>query len=395
MKSLLNLNFPRWALLNFIVLSIWGVLLRYLQLFDLPFNYQYLLHAHSHFAFAGWMFFAIAFLMARQMAGGELTAGYKKVLLLALVSGYGMLISFSLQGYHAVSICFSTLFVLVTYRFTYLVLCKRAFNTQLNPIAAKLFRASVVCLCVSSLGPFALGPLAALGLKQSPYYTDAVYWYLHFQMNGFMLLGTLGLLASGSSAFRLRHPGWLNVFIGATLPLYALFTLWGRPGTIFWLLAFAGSLLSLVSWLVLVVQLWHHHRGLYFLEKAALLALALKCLFQVLICLPLIGHWAFLNRNLVIGYIHLLTLGIIMPLLIAQLLRTGFIKMGRTVRVGNYVYILLTVVYLSLLFLQPLLALFAVNIPAYQHLLFLLCLSFLPVAVLWLWKIKKAHQAYL
>ena len=59
MQRLHNVPFSRLALFNFIMLSLWGVVLRYMQLADLPFNYQYLLHAHSHFAFSGWMFLSI------------------------------------------------------------------------------------------------------------------------------------------------------------------------------------------------------------------------------------------------------------------------------------------------------------------------------------------------
>src|SRR4051794_4375651 len=101
-----NMNYPRWAVINFIVLSIFGVLLRYLQLYDLPWlNYQFILHAHSHFAFSGWMFFTIAFLISS--LGGKLTREFNATLFLALVSAYGMLASFSQQGYKAVSIGFS------------------------------------------------------------------------------------------------------------------------------------------------------------------------------------------------------------------------------------------------------------------------------------------------
>jgi len=64
MEWLKKTNYPRWAMLNFVILIVFGILLRYMQLYDLPFlNYQFILHAHSHFAFAGWMFFAIALLL--------------------------------------------------------------------------------------------------------------------------------------------------------------------------------------------------------------------------------------------------------------------------------------------------------------------------------------------
>ena len=392
MKWTANINYPQLAMFNFIVLGVFGVLLRYLQLYDLPLiNYQFILHAHSHFAFSGWMFFSIALLVFRIGIGEKLTPPFKSVLLFSLISAFGMLVSFSLQGYKPVSIGFSTLFVLVTFRFTYLVFKGDLLKQRLNATAYKLIRGGLILLCLSALGPFALGPLAAYGLKNTPYYQDAIYFYLHFQMNGFMLLAALGLLASTLPARPL--PGsarrWFMLFIYSTIPLYFIFTLWGNPGIGFWALAGIGSGLNLLSWLVLCVHFRRSWSGFSFLEKAALIALTIKCIFQVLICIPAIGEWTFLNRNLIIGYIHLLTLGIIMPLLIGQFTRNGLIRPCKITTAGNSLYIILVIIYLGLLFIQPFLVLFSIFIPGYQFLLFFLCLSFLPVGILLLFKVKS------
>src|SRR5579872_7200056 len=52
-------TFRRWSalsLLNFVIVSILGILLRYKIAFPWPaVNYKFLLHAHSHFAFSGWL----------------------------------------------------------------------------------------------------------------------------------------------------------------------------------------------------------------------------------------------------------------------------------------------------------------------------------------------------
>jgi hypothetical protein len=388
-----SLNFPKWAIFNFIILSVFGVLLRYMQIYNLPvLNYQFILHAHSHFAFSGWMFFSIAFLIASLQEGDGLTSGLKSLLLLALISAYGMLSSFSLQGYKVVSITFSTLFVLVTFRFTYLILKGDLLKTAVNPIAYKLLRGSLMLLCLSAVGPFALGPLEAMGLKNSPYTQDAVYFYLHFQMNGFMLLAALGLLASALpfQSTQGNTKRWLHLFIYSTVPLYFIFTLWSTPGTWFWLLAAIATILNLVSWMALCLHFRRNLCQLSFLEKAAVMALSLKCIFQVFICIPAIGDWTFLNRNLIIGYIHLLTLGIIMPLLIAQFIRKQFIKPGKQVKTVSIIYVLITVTYLALLFIQPLLGLFSIFIPFYQMLLFLLCSSFIPVGIFLFFKVKSS-----
>ncbi|MBE9665349.1 hypothetical protein [Mucilaginibacter boryungensis] len=378
MRHLQSIPFTRLALFNFIVLSLWGVVLRYMQLAGLPFNYQYLLHAHSHFAFSGWMFLAIAFLIARHCSNGKLSTEFCWVLILAQVSAWGMLLSFSLQGYRAVSITFSTLFVLVGFRLAYLVWKSKGLHTAVNTPARLMISYSLIFLCLSALGPFALGPLAARGMKAQSVYQDAIYFYLHFQLNGFMELAVLGLLARRLSIGMVTTDDkrWLHIFTLSVMPLYLIFCLWSHPASPVWWIAGTGASLHLLSWLVLATRYRDCWLQLSWPERLALVALTLKCLLQLVVCFPLIGEWTFLNRNLIIGYIHLLTLGIVMPLLIGQFIRGGYLRQNASTARLLGVYMLLVVLYLFLLFLQPLLGLVGIIIPFYQLSLFIISVLF-------------------
>lgn len=358
----------RLAIVNFIVLTTLGLILRCFHICSIgTINYQFLLHAHSHFAFAGWMFFAISLLIVNLIHKNIITPAFRWVMILVLVSAYGMLVSFYLQGYKAVSICFSTLFIIVTYRFTYLVFKSKAFKNGLHELSSRLIKASLVFLCLSSIGPFSLGPLMAMGLKNTPYYQDAIYVYLHFQMNGFMLLAVWGLfawtlpIASLSKSARV----WVDLFIYSTVLLYFIFTLWSGPGLVVQLLAVIGAAINLVSWIALLLC-FRDNPACSPLVKIALIATSLKILFQLLICYPSIGTWTFSNRDLIVGYIHLLTLGIITPLILDQMIRRGFLKHSST---AVWIYIGGTVAYLALLFMQPLLGRLGVLVPHYQVLL--------------------------
>ncbi|MBS1528263.1 MAG: hypothetical protein JST19_21640 [Bacteroidetes bacterium] len=375
-------RYTRLAIINFMVLTIAGLLLRYIHIGDIAgINYQFLLHAHSHFAFSGWMFFSIALLIAGLIDKNVLSAAFKWVLVLALVSAYGMLVSFYLQGYKPVSIAFSTLFVLVTYRFTYLALRKRALKNSVNALSYRLIRAALLFLCLSSIGPFALGPLMAAGLKNTPYYQDAVYIYLHFQMNGFMLLAAWGLFVSAlpEAQLMVTNKRWLNLFVSSTVVLYFIFTLWSRPGLLFQVIAALGAVVNLISWIALGVNYRYNLSKCSLLVKAAFIATTLKTLFQVFVCIPPVGEWVFSNRDLIIGYIHLLTLGIVTPLIFDQMLQRGYIKNCRPA-IGAYLGA--AIVYLILLFTQPLLAHVGLLIPGYQFLLFGISLLFffIPIA---------------
>ncbi len=381
----------RLAVANFIVLTILGLILRYIHITSIgDINYQFLLHAHSHFAFAGWMFFAIALLITNLINKDCLPRSFRSVMVLTLISAYGMLVSFYLQGYKAVSITFSTLFIVVTYRFTYLVFKKKALRNSVNELSFVLIKPALIFLCVSSIGPFALGPLMAMGFKNTPYYQDAIYIYLHFQMNGFMLLAVLGLFASALTVDSLTKStkAWLNLFVYSTVLLYFIFTLWSSPGILLQLLAVVGAIINLVSWIVLCARFKSVWSDCSALAKAALIAISLKVVFQVFVCYPAIGSWTFSNRDLIIGYIHLLTLGIITPLIIDQILRQGFVSVWPPL---NWIYIYTAVAYLALLFLQPLLAQFGISIPDYQLWLFGLSILFLLVGFALLGKVKAVH----
>lgn len=377
-------KYPQLAIVNFIILTFLGFLLRFMQLYPLPgFNYQYLLHAHSHFAFAGWMFFSIAILITHSLASVTNFRPYKTVFIFALISAFGMLVTFSLQGYRFASIAFSTLFILVTYWFTYLVLRKNGLG-EMCSASGKFIKGGLFYLCLSSLGPFALAPIIISGFGNTPLYQNAIYFYLHFQMNGFMLLTALGLFASGYLSIKLNKSSrvWLALFIYSTIPLFLIFVLWTKPATWVWIVALSASVVNLVSWIKLGMHFKEDLKELPFLVKGSLLAITFKTAIQVVICFPIIGEWAFLNRNLIIGYVHLLTLGCVVPLILDQFIRRNFLS-GKYLLTVNWFYITAVVLYLVLLFTQPLLSLLLILIPHYPLLLLVLSAIFLFVGVLY------------
>ncbi|MGB4845177.1 MAG: hypothetical protein WBP16_11990, partial [Ferruginibacter sp.] len=96
----------RWlkiALINLLIVATLGVVLRYKILFPLPFvDQKHLLHGHSHFAFAGWITQALMTLLVIYLARQTEKPIYKKyrwLLLANLLTAYGMLIAFPIEGY--------------------------------------------------------------------------------------------------------------------------------------------------------------------------------------------------------------------------------------------------------------------------------------------------------
>ena len=113
--------FVKMSLINLTVVALIGTLMRYKIGFEFPiFSQKYLLHAHSHFAFAGWvthtLFTLMVFTVSDQIKKPKL---FNRLIIANLICAFGMLISFTIQGYGAVSITFSTLSVFVGYVYTY------------------------------------------------------------------------------------------------------------------------------------------------------------------------------------------------------------------------------------------------------------------------------------
>lgn len=367
-----RIDFKHWTIANFVILAFFGALLRYIICFPTAkLNFMYILQAHSHFAFSAWIFMALALLIAGKVLEPR-NRKFQWLMLINLICSFGMLISFTLQGYKLLSIAFSTAFLFLTYWFGYLIYC-RLKKADYGAVFSKLILAALFFLIISSAGPLALGFLKATGNTGS-IYQNAIYFYLHFQMNGWMLFGVLALLAGQYLKPDLKdinQPSlWLNTFILSSLPLFFIFTLWSKPPLWIYYTATLASVLNIISWFALLWQLRNSVQQLPFLVKTALAAISFKLIFQVLICIPIVGDWAFSSRNLIIGYVHLLTLGAITPILITQ-----FNNAPQKFKRADYYYTAFTVVYLILLFIQPLLSIRDIIIPFYQ--LYLLITSVL------------------
>ena|SRR5436190_18942821 len=91
----LNLRFwIRISLLNLLVVAALGTLMRYKIGFSFPyFEQKHLAHGHSHFAFIGWITHTLFVLMVsviqHRLAPGRISL-YKKLIILNLISAYGM-----------------------------------------------------------------------------------------------------------------------------------------------------------------------------------------------------------------------------------------------------------------------------------------------------------------
>ena len=120
-------NWIKWGLINLAIVALYGMMMRFKIAYEFPFFQQKnLLHAHSHFAFSGWishfLYCGLAMIVIEQL-GNAVRKKYKMLIIANLVCSFGMLIFFTYQGYKAFEYYFS--------RWIHVCFCKRC-QTILN-----------------------------------------------------------------------------------------------------------------------------------------------------------------------------------------------------------------------------------------------------------------------
>lgn len=340
--------FAQTALIWLLVAALMGVWLRW-QAWGAPplvFNFRFLTHAHSHLMFLGWVYNALAALLIVGFLPGQpgrvyvwLWAGLQAGLL-------GMAVFFPLQGYAAGSITFSTLHMALA---GWLGL--RLWLDAGKPgFAFTALRWSIVFLLVSSLGPFALGYVMAKGGQATIWYNLAIYFYLHFQYNGWMLFALLAILLRHLPETDGRIGPAIHLLAGGCAATYAVSALWTDPPLPVYLLAGAGVVLQLrgalmlmrvwqaVSWATAWPQTWSRR-----FAALAFYSFLLKLAVQTQALWPGLGRMVFLNRNWLIGYFHLVFIGVITAALIAVFIQKNWLPTGKQsgpgwwLLVGGYV----------------------------------------------------------
>lgn len=328
--------FVRMSLINLTVVALIGTLMRYKIGYEFPFfSQKFLLHAHSHFAFCGWvthtLFFLLVFSLGDRIKNPKL---FNNLILANLVCAFGMLISFTLQGYGAVSITFSTLSIFVGYVFTYYFF--RELNTLSSHPSSLWFKAALLFNVMSSLGTFYLAYMMASKNIDQHAYLGSVYFYLHFQYSGWFFFAIMGLIIhklSAFSSFR-YNPKLFYAFFIACIPAYFLSILWADLPWYLFAFAIAAVILQLYGLMIFLKMIRHHLTDILsqwsfpvrWLLGLALIALIIKILLQAGSIFPEVSKLAYSFRSIVIAYLHLVLLGFTTLFLLGYMLLEGYIK---------------------------------------------------------------------
>lgn len=326
----------RVPLLFLFIGSLLGVFLRWQ--FIVPTsgtNYSYFLHGHSHVMFLGWIFNIVFIAFVSNYIPSDHQKLYWKLFIVLQTFVVCMLFSFPLQGYGFYSILFSTLHTLVAIGFIIKFFQHTRFVTSTSSWFAKI---ALTFFLISTIGPFSLGYLMASGLGQSNWYYFSIYFYLHFQYNGFFLFGVLSLffevLEKEKISFNVNMTRRSGMILAVScIPAYLLSVLWAKPGYVFNLIGGASALFQLVGLaylikLIVMVKADIKRNLKMFsvtLFLIAFAAFALKLFLQLFSSLPSVAELAYELRPIVIAYLHLVLIGLVSTSLFAWFLQHNLI----------------------------------------------------------------------
>lgn len=381
---------------NFFILSLVGLLLRYYKMEPLSFlNYMNIVHAHSHFAFAGWGFMILSLLLYYSfIPSSKIKRSYHLLFWLSNLSAFGMLISFPIQGYALYSIGFSTIYIFSTYGFAYKFYHDTKQQKRVDTVAILFAHTSLFFLVISSIGAFGMGPIMAMGKTGTSLAYNTIYFYLHFQYNGWFIFGIIALF------FRYLERNNINYAIGKAQLFYVLMviscilgyflsTLWTKPNAIAYIFSGVAATLQIFA-LILLLQIIYASRKallsngnqlLRLLGILVLLFFSLKILMQLASVFPVIVEWTTTSRNLIIAYLHLVMLGVFTIYIFFHLIKTSLITQSIWLTLGLYLFLIGFFTTETLLFLKALLLLFDQGIPNFSFWVFILTL-FLPLGIL-------------
>ncbi|MFN4080434.1 MAG: hypothetical protein ACK4NS_06005 [Saprospiraceae bacterium] len=342
----------RIGVTNLLIVALLGFVMRYKIGFEFPwFHQKHLQHAHAHFAFGGWVTHTLFVLLGSFLQKNILHwqgRKYNWLIGANLACSYGMLGAFMWQGYGAVSIAFSTLFIFVGYAFA------RTFWRDARRVAAdhpatRWFRAALAFMVLSSLGTFALAYMMATKQVPQKIYLASVYFYLHFQYNGWFLFALAGLLTS-----RLYELGsdltptlrTYRLFVWSCVPTYFLSALWLDLPWWLYAVTVVGALMQSAGAWTLVWPMFVGRKVLckliprvsQWLFLASIVALVVKIALQLGSVIPAVSQLAFGFRTVVIAYLHLVLLLFVSLFLLAYAYSFHYIRNRPWTAYGLYLF---------------------------------------------------------
>jgi hypothetical protein len=407
----MNLNVKFWlkiSLLNLCIVAALGVLMRYKIGFDFPhFEQKNLQHSHYNFAFSGWISHTLIILMIHYLQT-KITSfngnKYKTIIIAYLICSYGLLISYIIPRFDLLSIIFSTLSIFVSYVFCYQFI-KDLKQLDNDYLTKKWFKSALLFNVLSSLGSFYLAYMMISKNIIQDVYLSSVYFYLHFQYNGWFFFACMGLFYGFLNLKKSDHPffnRFFTLFAVACIPAYFLSTLWLDLPLWLFIITTLAAFIQLIIWFKFLGVLTKTRKE--FLENYALslryillfvgLALSIKLALQLGSTLPTVSRLAFGFRPIVIAYLHLVLLAIISLFLLFYIYASHLILITKRIKFGLILFSMGVLLNEIILAVQGIASFSYTPIPYVNELLFITALIlFSGIGITTYYSLKKVKNS--
>jgi hypothetical protein len=352
-KRKITLMVLHFSLVNFLLVGILGVVLRWFLISPIPgFYYRNWMHAHSHLAILGWVYPILFIVILSNYEWDSIRSKQLKVLFIIMeISVVGMLVTFPLYGYGILPISFSTLHMVVSF---YLMgIIWKLMRKNGGETSNLLIKIALIFMLISAIGPLVLGPLSVMGYKKTIWYDLSIYFYLHFQYNGFFILAVIGLLVliigKSSGIVEMKFKGWTSglLIIVFTTTTFALSAVEMMDKDWIYFAGGFGAILQLMFFIMLFKWCWKSRdywlpllpSTTRFLWTVSAVAIATKVLLQLLTAIPFISENTYPVRDLVIAYLHLVLLGAISTFLLGLLIMKNWIPPGKLTLLATRIFV--------------------------------------------------------
>src|SRR5690606_21818221 len=326
-------------------------------------------------------------------------SGYKVIFLFNLISAYGMLFSFPFQGYGPISISFSTLSIFTGFAFAVKFL--KDSGRIASHSSTPWFRAALFFNVISALGAFYMAYMMATKTATNTKYLSSLYYFLHFQYNGWFIFGCMGLLVPWLEAAGIKPSKLKSVFYTLTISCmfaYFLSAIWlPIPAWIF-VLVIASAIVQCLAWAYLLKEIVLHKFALNsIIPKSSkwvliisCIAISIKYLLQLGTAIPELSKIALGFRPIIIGYLHLVLLGVVSLFLLGYCFATEALKSSAYNKTGLAVFTSGIILNEVLLAIQGTAALYYFPIPFINEALLVAAMVLLLGGItLWTGSLKK------
>ena len=330
-------NWFRIGLFNLILVALYGMVMRYKIAFDFPlFDQKNLLHAHSHFAFSGWLshfLYAALLYIIHPYLNKQQLKKYNVLIIANLVCAFGMLVAFTIQGYKFVSIALSTASLVVAVFYAWYFIRDSKYLPAAD--ASKPWAVwGLILNVLASAGPFSLAYMIATKNISHEIYLGSIYYYLHFQYSGWFFFATVAVAAHLFSPVSAFVKPYFKFFAITVIPTFFLSILWAKLPMWLYVITVVATFFQLGAWILLLRKIWAVVRQSQGVKNnwstvffgAAALAVTFKFILQAVSVVPSLSQLVFGFRPIVIAYLHLVLLGVYSLFIIGYLFQTGYIR---------------------------------------------------------------------